>query len=752
MGAKNNYKWSFENIGGATRVKIISGKDIEHLGELDPKMWTVLSCPVKGLEIDSKTLSYIDCNADGKIHIDDVIATAKWITDAINDSELLLKGEEKFDTANFNKDSAVGKQLYNSATQILKNLGVEGNTISVAQTLDSTSIFANTAFNGDGIICDNSADTPAAKEVIAAAIAAFGGVADKSGANGVNADIINNFYAALTAYSAWQDAAIEAPYGADTDKAIELYNALDSKIKDYFMRSKLAAFTPDSLASLDVKTALIDSISSENLTGKTAEIESYPIARVTANALIDLKSPINPAWADKFNALMAIAAKPSQETLSLDEWNAIGAKFAAYSAWKGAKAGAEVESLGLDKIKELLENSEQETLLALVAKDLEQKEHADNIDMVCKFMHIYRDFYRFLKNFVTFQDFYSPKKEHKSVFQVGKLVIDQRVCHFCMNVADMAKHNSMAAASGMYLLYCDCTSKFKPGKLQIVAGMTTGDTGDLMVGKNAIFYSNDGTYWDAVVTKIIDNPISVGQAFWSPYKRMATSVENFINKQAAEKDAKLMAQANAKITSTSLPAQNAAAPAAAAQPFDIAKFAGIFAAIGMAFGMIGTALASLAAGVAELKWWQLILAIVGVLMLVSGPSMVMAWLKLRRRNFAPLLNANGWAINSSANISIPFGSTLTEIAKFPKVKLKDPYIKKGMAAWKKWLFAIIFLALVGCGLWLGNLLNFVNLHSPLPCFKAQEVIVEEIVVEEVVTEQQTVAADSTNATAPIATK
>ena len=43
------YKWEFENIGGSLRVKLRSGADIAHLEELDPKMWTVLSCPVKGL-------------------------------------------------------------------------------------------------------------------------------------------------------------------------------------------------------------------------------------------------------------------------------------------------------------------------------------------------------------------------------------------------------------------------------------------------------------------------------------------------------------------------------------------------------------------------------------------------------------------------------------------------------------------------------------------------------------------------------
>ena len=46
------YKWNFDNIGGCSRVRIASGEDIAHLDELDVKMWTVLSCPVKGLEID----------------------------------------------------------------------------------------------------------------------------------------------------------------------------------------------------------------------------------------------------------------------------------------------------------------------------------------------------------------------------------------------------------------------------------------------------------------------------------------------------------------------------------------------------------------------------------------------------------------------------------------------------------------------------------------------------------------------------
>jgi Flp pilus assembly protein protease CpaA len=286
-----------------------------------------------------------------------------------------------------------------------------------------------------------------------------------------------------------------------------------------------------------------------------------------------------------------------------------------------------------------------------------------------------------------------------------------------MKVLDMAKHNATAAPCGMYLLYCDCSAKGKPGVLQIVAAVTAGEVGDLFVGKNAIYYDNDGVEWDAVITKIVDNPISVGQAFWSPYRRMAKVIEDLIGKKAAEKDANIMAEANAKINeapaaiAAPAPAEGtdpAAAPAVK-PPFDIAKFAGIFAAIGMAFGMIGSALVSLFTGLAALKWWELIMVFVGLLLLVSGPAMILAWLKLRRRNIAPLLNANGWAVNASSKVSIPFGATLTEMVRFPKMQLKDPFAKAGLAPWKKWCIAIAVIAAAVAALWYFGVIDMIIL-------------------------------------------
>jgi len=347
--------------------------------------------------------------------------------------------------------------------------------------------------------------------------------------------------------------------------------------------------------------------------------------------------------------------------------------------------------------------------------------------MVDKFLHIYRDFYRLLRNFVTLNDFYDKDRKVSAIFQSGKLIIDQRECRFCMKVSDMAKHTASAATCGMFLVYCDCTTKTSAAKLQIVAAVTVGDIGDLIVGKNALYYDNAGEEWDAVITKVVDNPISIAQSFWSPYRRMAKVVENLITKNAADKDAKMMADATAKINAAPAAVPAAGAAPAAPQPFDIGKFAGIFAAFGMALGMIGTALTSIFEGLVNIPWWKTIIIFVAIMLVISGPAMVLAWLKLRRRNIAPLLNANGWAINASSKISIPFGETLTDIAKFPTLKLKDPYAKKGLATWKKWCISLAALVLVVGGLWLFNLLAWAGLRSPLPRYNQPETVVEEVV-------------------------
>ena len=145
-----------------------------------------------------------------------------------------------------------------------------------------------------------------------------------------------------------------------------------------------------------------------------------------------------------------------------------------------------------------------------------------------------------------------------------------------------------------------------------------------------------------------------------------------------------------------LPAAAPAKPAAAQQAFDVGKFAGIFAAIGLAVGAIGTALAAVLTGLLALKWWQMPLAIGGLMLMISGPAMVLAWFKLRSRNLGPILDANGCAVNARARINIPFGTSLTQLAQLPEGAeraLTDPYAEKERP-WKTYavIAVIVFIA------------------------------------------------------------
>jgi len=168
----------------------------------------------------------------------------------------------------------------------------------------------------------------------------------------------------------------------------------------------------------------------------------------------------------------------------------------------------------------------------------------------------------------------------------------------------------------------------------------------------------------------------------------------------------VLEKASAGVAGTAARAE-AAAPPAAAPPFDIAKFAGIFAAIGLAVGAIGTAIASVLTGFLSLSWWQMPLAVAGLLLLISGPSMVITYFKLRKRNLAPMLDANGWAVNTRAIVNIPFGKTLTALAKLPEgaqASLADPFAEKERP-WKLYLVLAVVAAIVVL-LWQKGVLDF----------------------------------------------
>ena len=686
------YNWTFASVGGAVRVKISSGEDIAHLGELDRKMWTVLSCPVTGLEFDEKTLKIIDRDADGKIRVDEVIATAQWITRILKNPDNLLKGASELPLDGFNTEDAEGATLQKSAKQILKNLGLKKDAISLEDTADNARIFAGTPFNGDGIITAFSSEKLA--ELIGKIAAVTGGATDRSGETGVTADQIEAFYAACADYAAWKEALTKEalPYGDNTADALAAVEAVAAKVADFFVRCKLISFDADASGAVDVDVEKIKAISAEDLSSKCEDIALYPIARPDAKGVLPLGEGVNPAWHAAIAKVKALVF-PKKNSVTEAEWNAALASFGAYKEWAAAKKGAEVEALGLDDVKAILKADEKAELLKLIEKDMALEAEAVSIETVDKVLHLLRDFYTFLNNYVVLADFYDLDK--KAIFQAGRLYIDQRSTDLCLKVAGPSPE--ISSLSGMYILYCACTSEKLGKSFNIAAVLTDGDVDGLREGKNAVFYDRAGNDYTAKVTAIVDNPISVRQAFWSPYKKVARMINDRIDKAAAEKNEKSM---NSLTSATNSTADGKAPGEAIKSSFDIAKFAGIFAAVGMGLGMLGQMIVALAKGVAAIKFWVLILIIIGIMLVISGPAMFIAWRKLRKRDLGPVLNANGWAVNAKSLVRPKFGKTLTSLVKYPAMKDVDPETAKKVRRRRFWTWLIIILILAGgafCG-------------------------------------------------------
>jgi hypothetical protein len=336
-----------------------------------------------------------------------------------------------------------------------------------------------------------------------------------------------------------------------------------------------------------------------------------------------------------------------------------------------------VEQLGLARLREIAASDHRAAINALIKLDKSVESEVKATHSMERLLRYRRDLYKLVNNFVSFRSFYTGRE--KAIFQLGTLYLDGRSCDLCVRVEDIAKHAEFANMSGLYLAYCDCVRNGGAEKMSIAAALTAGDSDFLMVGRNGIFYDRKGNDWDATIVRIVDHPISIRQAFWSPYKKLI----RFINEQLQKLAAARAAAADAKLiqaaVATSAPVAQGAPTPPPKPPFDVGKFAGIFAAIGLALGAIGGVLASIVGGILGLKFWQIPLAILGIILVISGPAMIIAWFKLKKRNLGPVLDANGWAINSRALINISFGTSLTKLARLPegsRRSLTDPYADK----------------------------------------------------------------------------
>jgi hypothetical protein len=661
------HTWRFFRAGGSDQVALETADDLRNLRQLDPTLWVALACPVTGLEFDERTLALMDSDNDGRIRIPEVLAAVEWTCGMLTDPAVLFRGGD-LALGSINEAADEGKRLRASAQEILRSLGKPDAThLSVTDTMEKAKVFSQSRYNGDGVVPMEIVSDANVRAVAEAVVASVGVATDRSGRPGVSQETLDAFFAECEAYAAWygraaDESAALLPLGEATVAAFAALQAVRGKVDDYFARCRVAAFDARATAALNRDEAAYATLGAHALDAAASGVAEFPLAKVEAGQALPLGQGLNPAWSAAMAAFREKVVQPilgARESLSEADWAALTGRFAAYAAWEADKHGAKVEGLGIARVREILASDARAKLNAMIAEDAAVAPAMNAIDNVERLARYHRDLVALLHNFVAFRDFYG--RERPAVFQVGTLYLDGRRADLCVRVDDAGKHAALAGLAKCYLAYCDCT---RPSgeKMTVAAAFTGGDADNLMVGRNGVFFDRKGRDWDATITKVVENPISIQQAFWAPYKKLVRLIEEQVAKRAAAGQAASDAKVTAAATTTATLDQQKAP----AEPKKIDV--GTVAALGVAVGAIGafvTTVIGYLTGVFKLPFWQVCLVFAGIVLAISLPSMAIAWLKLRQRNLGPILDANGWAVNGRVKMNVPFGAKLTRVGHVP---------------------------------------------------------------------------------------
>lgn len=689
------------------QVSIRTGADIANIGQLDQKLWVALACPTRGIEFDSATLDLIDQDSDGRIRAPELVQACEWAASMVKDPEVLAQGSDVLALDSIRPDAEAGQALIDEARRILKLSGKEGaDSVTLADVQERLASLNAMPFNGDGILNPATmTEYPQQAALVSRIMDAYGAANGCDGQPGLGRAQLDNFFADVQSIADWharaQTNTCALPTQEQAMAAAKALNAVQAKVEDFFARTRLVAFDANALEPLSPSKEGYAALSQQVLSQQDAAIAALPIATVVANGDLPLLHGINPAWADAISNLRTTAVLPllgEHSSLSAAQWAQLKEQLAVCQTWLAAHPSTPLGDMGQQEAQALLAGGMQAYLQALIEHDADEKQHSAHVLTLEKLIRFQRDLLALLNNFVSFSQFYSRQG---AAFQAGTLYLDGRSCDLTVDVADAPSHATLAGMAKVFLAYCEC--RRNGVKRHIVAAFTAGDVDFLFVGRNGIFYDREGKDWDATITKLIENPTSIGQAFFSPYKKFVRMIEEQVAKRAAAKDATVTANLDAQAAKLADIAKPVApVPAAAGKKTDV----GTVAAIGVALGSISAVLVGIFGKFIELGPW-IPVALLGIILAISGPSMLIAWLKLRERSLGPILDASGWAINGRMKINLQLGNSLSQAAKVPlsaKRITRDPFADKHTA---RWVWAAVALLVLAAVAWRYGWLNSV---------------------------------------------
>lgn len=691
---------SFKKYGRTYQLKMGTAQDLEYALKLDEAHWVATGAPIESLNCDLTFLKYVDTDMNNRIMCFELKDAISWLMGNLKDLSGVTEGRFNLSLDAINMDTEEGARIRQSAEKMLVKHGqASADEITLAQVRKIKTEEEQKPVSEAGVVLPEAGDDDDVKTFIGDIISTVGGTDHPSGKRGVNQAELDEFLQACRDYLAWHDMGILEegkeksailPFGTDTAGAYGTLCAVREKFDQYFAQCEAVSLDGRIAALVAPSDEALKEFDFSDRAVISEMMKNAPLAAPRADCVLDFSLKLNPYYETTINQLWKQVIKPVLQRpagqLSLADWEKVKGTFKDYEGWLNSKAGAGVEPLGLDRIKEYLNEKYSHTLKDLMAQSSAMAFVMDNIRLVEKLLLYQGWLFKLANNFVSFPYLYDP--DVRAMFEEGTLVMDSRKFNLAVQVHDRKKHTKITETSNMYVLYLKLKALGGTKQCEIAVPVTSGGKGNLCVGKRGVFKDIHDEEWDAEVVQIIENPISLNEAIVSPFKRLGRFITEKIESMTSAAEKKLEKAAGSAVTEvkTSIEAPKDQAPAqpAKAESGGLSGSAagGILMNGSIAVAALGSAGAFITKTMANLGLVQVLSVLVGAVIAVMLPATIIALIKLRRRDLSAVLEASGWAIN--ARMRLTAGQSVF-FTKYPAY----PLLARGVPRRKWWVIILV---------------------------------------------------------------
>ena len=685
----------FRRFGRCLHLRIDTADDLEHAIDLDESRWVATGAPMPAMNCDPTFLKHVDTDHNERIMCFEVKAAIRWLFRSLDDRDGITRRQTSLKLEAIDTDDAEGAKIHAAALKILDHLDQDAaDEITLEQTRQIKAMLEGAAVSEAGVVLPEAAEAEDVRRFLADVIATVNGVPHPSGQPGVSKDELEEFLAEAKAYIDWrtrgEDESAIMPLGADTGQAFALLARLREKIDQYFAQCEAVALDERAAERIRAGDEYLEALDLSDRESIAAFMTGSPLAMPRPDGLLRFAEPINPCYAADLARLredvVATALDKKSPTMSKPQWQAVKSFFAAHAAWLSEKSGAAVEKLGLETLREYSDDRFRTAVQALIAESDKTSFRLDNVRLVEKAILYQANMLDLANNFVSFPHLYDPSS--RAMFEMGSLVMDGRRLDFAVRADHRVEHAKIAKTGNMFVLYVEVLPSHGEKKYDLAVPVTAGGKGNLCVGKRGVFQDVFGGEFDARVVEMIENPISLGEAFVAPFKRLSKLLVGKIESITATAEKKLDASASATVDSV-----RKGEPQKAPKQSSGLLAGGLLMGGGVAIAALGSSVAYITRTLASVETYKLLIGVVVAVLAVLLPTSLVSMLKLRKRDLSAILEGSGWAINARMRLTRRQSRTFTRRPKYAKGA-------HGIWPWWAWvLLALIVSAIAALVVW-----------------------------------------------------